>query len=136
MTNSCQPVLFTDSFRSEKDKRRDIIYSIIDNIQNTGVSLPYDEPTLELMIDEVITNAMEHGNGWNPSRNINVSLFEDESNLCLSVEDEGTGFDFQSRCTIQPHMNIRGRGLQILSSLTRVSWNQKGNRITICLCEK
>jgi len=135
MKNSCEPVIFADSFQTEKNKRRDIIYSIINNIQNTGYPLPYDDMTLELLIDEVITNAMEHGNEWNPSRCINVSLYEDKKNLCLSVEDEGIGFDVQSRCTISPHMKIRGRGLQILTSLAKISWNQKGNRITICLTE-
>lgn len=133
MENSCNSVLFNDTFKSEKEKRRDIIHSIIGTITNSGYPVRYDDSTLELMIDEAVTNAMEHGNAWDPSRKVNVSLFEDDRNLCLSIMDEGSGFDFQSRDSAYPHLKLRGRGLQILSSLTEISWNESGNCITMKL---
>ncbi len=135
MKNKYNPVIFNNTFWSKKEKRRDVIFHIIGHIKKSGYSISYDDPTLELIIDEAVTNAMEHGNKWDPNRKVSVSLYEKGGDLCLSIEDEGAGFDTDKRIPTAQHMNPRGRGLQILFSLTEITWNKKGNRIVMKLTD-
>ena len=44
---------------------------------------------------EAIDNAASHGNRYDPSRYLTVTLMEDAERLALEVKDEGQGFDYE-----------------------------------------
>ena len=91
------------------------------------------------MLNEAISNAMEHGNGWNPEKNITVQIYHKDNSIQIFIEDEGTGFDYnyiESREPVwQPASinNIRGRGIFILKQLCDIEWINRGNIIKIIL---
>mgnify|MGYP003350775431 CR=1 FL=1 len=41
-----------------------------------------------LIVDEAVTNAMEHGNRWNEDKSVSVSVWADSSCLHIAVEDQ------------------------------------------------
>ena len=46
-----------------------------------------------LLTSEAVTNAMEHGNKWDPNKHITFDLTADAERIELSVFDEGDGFE-------------------------------------------
>jgi len=65
---------------------------------------------LELVISELVTNAIDHGRGT-----IDVAIEHDGYELRGSVADEGDGFAYVAR-TVANH-ELRGRGLSIVDAL-------------------
>jgi serine/threonine-protein kinase RsbW len=66
---------------------------------------------------EAATNAIEHGNGLDPSKRVVVRFDSDGSRLTVTVTDEGDGFDPASLEDPLAPGNIlreRGRGIFIL----------------------
>lgn len=66
---------------------------------------------LELVVSELVTNAVDHGHGT-----IDLALRNDVHGLRGSVTDEGQGFSYKTR-TVGEH-ELRGRGLSIVDALT------------------
>lgn len=66
--------------------------------------------TLELVVSELVTNAVEHGRGT-----IALAIQHDGVDVHGSVTDEGGGFDYTPR-TVDSR-EIRGRGLLIVDAL-------------------
>lgn len=83
----------------------------------------------ELLVREALTNAVVHGCGSNPVKQVRCSLRLRGSRLFIAVEDEGEGFDW--RATRSSRADIpdgSGRGMEILHRYAnRVRFNDKGN---------
>lgn len=101
-----------------------------------------EEELLEfkLIINELLINAIVHGNRNNPSKKVKVKIGVYEKRLSyIVVEDEGDGFDIEKVFTeytpCEEADQIEGlyefgRGLMIVSSLCEsVKQNRKGNKI-------
>jgi anti-sigma regulatory factor (Ser/Thr protein kinase) len=78
--------------------------------------------TIPLVVTEVLTNAIESGNGNDPHRRVRVCVRSSPQALVLEVLDEGHGFDLAARSG-QPDAADwtsaeRGRGLFLVSRLT------------------
>lgn len=90
---------------------------------------------VRLVLNELITNAFLHGNACEKGRSVIVAVDRenDGSELTISVEDNGNGFDaglapVQTGATLKDH----GRGLILVRALTRdMSFNERGNRICV-----
>jgi anti-sigma regulatory factor (Ser/Thr protein kinase) len=67
---------------------------------------------LELVVSELVTNAIDHGRGT-----IRLAIDHDGYELHGSVTDEGVGFDYETR-TVEGH-ELRGRGLPIVDVLVK-----------------
>lgn len=83
---------------------------------------PRDEwmSTIPLVIDEVLTNAMRHGNGGCRDKRVTVRVEVSAGELVLSVTDEGPGFAREN--VADPRQGDRvwragGRGLFLIESL-------------------
>ncbi|MDE2730346.1 MAG: ATP-binding protein [Bacteroidota bacterium] len=71
-----------------------------------------------LLASEAITNAMEHGNNWQPERKARLSLVVSEHEVELEVADEGQGIrvprkeadPLRSKNRLKDH----GRGLMLM----------------------
>ena len=70
---------------------------------------------------EACSNAIEHGNRFDPAKRVVVTLRFNGRSFTASVKDEGTGFDFTSALDEKSPpdpMSERGRGLMIMKAFT------------------
>jgi len=83
----------TLSSRMEEIDRLD---AFLDALNSLG-ELEEDRLTyVRLVLEECITNAMRHGNGMNPQKQVTVLAAEKPHELEFRIGDEGTGFDIDS----------------------------------------
>src|SRR5688572_10232026 len=47
----------------------------------------------KLALDEALANAMKHGNGFDPGKEVKVELEVDSDLVVVTVQDEGEGYD-------------------------------------------
>ena len=82
--------------------------------------------TFRLALDELLTNAIDHGNCGNPSAAVTVRLEYREGKILISVHDEGAGFhaaDLPDPRREENRFSRHGRGLFLLNSLGTVRWD-------------
>lgn len=92
-----------------------------------------DEFWFNILIDETIDNALEHG-GKRIDDQITVRIFQTSKNIDFYIIDSGKGFDPSS--IPNPLDSNRkdiptGRGIYILKQLYEVSWNFLGNEVRV-----
>jgi len=89
-------------------------------------ALGIEEYYYRLALDELLTNALQHGNVNNPDASIKVGITNTGTNMSITVADEGEGFhaipDPKSRENI---FKQHGRGLFLLSSIGNVCWDDE-----------
>jgi len=128
--------IFNISFPSLKDSRKDSVNAVIENIHSKGLSTRLSRDELYLIIDEAVTNAMEHGNKWDAQKMVFISVSKNTHHLKISVSDEGAGFS-DARCfdaiTDTGPLPLRGRGLKIIRQFCSPRWNERGNRIELII---
>lgn len=114
--------------------RKQIIDSLLKKIKNIPVTLKLTEEDLFLVIDEALTNAMEHGNKWNPEKYVYVKVALNNKYLSISIKNEGNGFntvsDENPGCE---SLNYRGRGIHIIKHFCNTAWNETGNPINLSI---
>lgn len=92
---------------------------------------------LKVAVGEAVSNAILYGNGEDPERRVHVRAEFDDGRVRVVVTDEGEGFDPDTVADpTRPENRDRpsGRGLFLLRSLMdEVSWNERGNRVTLVL---
>jgi serine/threonine-protein kinase RsbW len=74
-----------------------------------------------IAVTEAVNNAIKHGNSSNKSKNVYLSLFLDESLIKFVVEDEGTGFNYESLPDPTAPENLEkpgGRGIFLMKHLS------------------
>lgn len=90
-----------------------------------------------LVTSEAVTNAMEHGNTFNPDLQVHVDLVHGRDAVVVQVCDEGPGFDPAS----VPHpvkegslLAEGGRGLYLMRELADdVRFEQEGRCVVLTL---
>jgi anti-sigma regulatory factor (Ser/Thr protein kinase) len=88
---------------------------------------------IELLLRELLCNAVVHGCGQNPDLRVRCSVRQRPKRFTLAVCDDGRGFDWRSAWR-QPSVasDCSGRGIEILRTYaTRVRFNQAGNQAFI-----
>ena len=89
---------------------------------------------ISVCTDEILTNALTHGNENNPEKTISVTLQFDTEKFTFTIQDEGKGFDVKEfdRQLKQNSIDIPNkRGLFIAEYLSdEISFNDKGNEVT------
>ena len=122
------------SYPTQRGSRNKIIEGIISKIRKGGITLALSKDELYLVIDEALTNAMEHGNGWDPAKKVSVRVSHNDATLDIFIEDEGRGFDYggagDSASAIR-NLKPRGRGIYIIRQFCAPSWNERGNIIAL-----
>jgi len=101
----------------------------------------YDETVFDLrvILNEVLINAIMHGNHEDASKNVKIDAgITENGDVFLIIEDEGAGYDYSEICSRNEslseadYMNESGRGMMIIKGLCdRVKVNKKGNKIVI-----
>ena len=87
-----------------------------------------------LVLRELLINAVEHGNKKAVERLVKCDVaYLDEWQFCITVEDEGEGFDhlcLEMKLPDDPQEN-RKRGYALIYAFTdRLEFNEKGNCVT------
>ncbi|MCI5059125.1 MAG: ATP-binding protein, partial [Flavobacteriales bacterium] len=47
-----------------------------------------------IAVTEAVTNAIQHGNKQDPTKNVDVTIDVEESKIAFMVKDQGEGFNF------------------------------------------
>ncbi len=141
-------ILF-ESYPSDQKKRKEIIEVLTRKILDSGIELSILDEDLYLLLDEAITNSMEHGNRWDPDKKIIVAVNAYPDSVRVSITDEGKGFNTakmrpiskkrgssQSGSSGSGIQSLRGRGIRIINQFCKTTWNKKGNRINLTIERK
>ncbi len=95
------------------------------------------EPRLKLAIIELLTNAIEHGNGFDAAKAVTVAVRRDgPDRLLVTIADEGPGLDPRrlERDLAQVDLSAkRGRGHSLVKKILGAPprLNARGNEVTI-----
>ncbi|MCP4130997.1 MAG: ATP-binding protein [bacterium] len=125
--------ILDEYYPSNKSSKKHIVNSISEHIDE-NIDINPDE--LNLVIDEAITNAMEHGNKWDSKKKVHVKMNMDSKNLYIKITDEGSGFDtgnIEEKLNIKNVFSQRGRGLCLINEFCIPRWNKKGNQLTLLI---
>ena len=91
------------------------------------------DTNLKLAVSEALTNAMEHGNNWDPGKRVKVEVELSREMLQIAIEDEGPGFDFAALPDPTDRLNLtqeRGRGVFLIQTIMdEIVFEGSGNRI-------
>jgi len=124
-------IMFKFRFPSGRDYLLPVIRFILHEIKSTRIPTTLSEEELRLIIDESITNAMEHGNRWDRNKKVEVTMERCKKGFQLTVEDEGVGFSLIEAPASLAKISGRGRGLQLMKEYCNCRWNDKGNIMTM-----
>lgn len=113
---------------------RYVINSVLDTLQ--GFEGLKDPITLRLCLEELLHNAMEHGNRCDLSKKVYITVKAEPRRATIRVRDEGEGFDFMrltgSAGEDTDVLSERGRGLLIVRNYAdELSFNREGNEATL-----
>ena len=97
---------------------------------------------IKVILNELISNAIKHGNRQDCSKNVKISV--GVSRDCFAyfiIEDEGQGYECNCNTTMCPDLDDidnycdikeTGRGILIVRNLSdRITFNQKGNKVVV-----
>ena len=93
----------------------------------------YNRFVLDLVLREVLNNAVIHGNHGNREKMVRLTLRVENNQFVIEVEDEGEGFDWKSVVDIESNPEAdHGRGFPIFQAYcSDIGLNDAGNRITL-----
>jgi len=92
--------------------------------------------SLQLGLQEVLVNAVRHGNGNDPTKCLRVRRIVTPRWWVFQVQDEGVGLPASCRCASLPDAAdaICGRGLYLIHNcFDDVRWSSRGNRVQVAL---
>ena len=86
-------------------------------------------------LNEVVMNAIAHGNKFDPSKIVIINVEADERRLVWTVTDEGPGFDYNhlpDPTTEENLESLTGRGVFIIKHLSdQCAFNAAGNEVEL-----
>ncbi len=89
---------------------------------------------IQLLLREVLNNAVLHGNKGNPEKHVKCRVsFDDNYGMEIAVEDEGEGFEWRKLAGRKVSSRAgSGRGIAIMRQYGKeVRFNRKGNKVVI-----
>lgn len=90
----------------------------------------------EILLREMFTNAVIHGNRMSMEKKINCRIILKEKELKMEMADEGNGFDWQSIKIYNSKKELpeSGRGISIYYMYSdKVIFSEKGNSVCVKL---
>jgi len=84
---------------------------------------------------EAVNNSIVHGNRSNPNKYVQVWVSSSDKKLCIVVEDEGPGFDYENipdPTAPENIENIHGRGVFLMNHLSdEVTFSKNGAQVEL-----
>jgi serine phosphatase RsbU (regulator of sigma subunit)/anti-sigma regulatory factor (Ser/Thr protein kinase) len=112
---------------------RYVINSVLETLH--GFKGLKDPVTLRLCLEELLHNAMEHGNRGDESKKVYITVKAEPQRAIIRVRDEGEGFDprrLEESKVGEPVLSERGRGLIIVRYYAdELRFNREGNEATL-----
>lgn len=117
---------------SESTASRDLQKAILDEVARH----PYDEGAvfaIKLALEEGITNAIKHGNKYDPTKHVHVDYTVTPQKFEITIEDEGPGFELNEVPDPTCDENLEkcsGRGILLIGAyMTKVEYSNGGRRL-------
>lgn len=125
---------FDVTIPSDTSRGHEVQERILNQLENVGFP-DRDLFGIKLALEEGIVNAIKHGNGMDPSKNVFVKCEYDGQMVRVIIEDEGPGFDPTDVPDPTDDDNLEkpsGRGLMLMRAfMTRIEYNDRGNRVIL-----
>jgi serine/threonine-protein kinase RsbW len=90
---------------------------------------------VRLALEEALVNAIKHGNGLDPNKEVQVTCQISQEKVRVVIEDEGPGFRLQDVPDPTEDENLEkpgGRGIMLMRAfLSVVEYNERGNRVVL-----
>ncbi len=113
----------------------EVVYQISLSAVAVGFAKRDLDNNLRLALTEGITNAMEHGNGWDPQKSVEIRSHITPHLLEVSIQDQGEGFDFSDLPDPTDEANLlqeRGRGIFLMRAIMdEVIYVEPGNLLLL-----
>lgn len=105
---------------------------VLSEVDRRGYS-PCSSFAIRLAVEEALNNAIRHGNGYDPDKQVEVRYDVDERRAVICITDEGAGFDPRRIPDPRCDENIdkpTGRGIMLIRAyMDEVKHNKRGNQI-------
>ena len=125
---------FEISFPSDTVKGQEVQERIIAAMEAFSYS-DKDVFGMRLALEEALVNAIKHGNGMDPNKEVHVSCQVDETEARISIRDEGEGFDPSDVPDPTDDDNLEkpgGRGIMLMRAfMTEVTYSEGGNEVIL-----
>lgn len=90
---------------------------------------------MRLALEEAVVNAMKHGNGLDPAKQVHIHCEITRELARVRVSDEGPGFDPGDVPDPTEEDNLEkpsGRGLMLMRAfMSLIEYNDSGNQVTL-----
>ena len=90
---------------------------------------------IRLALDEALANAMFHGNGGDPTKNVLVEYEVNNESVYIKIQDEGHGFNPKiiPDPTLEENLcKPNGRGIMLMKAyMSKVSFDDMGRCVTL-----
>lgn len=110
-----------------------VVESFIDNAKDHFQLDDDIYGNIMIAVTESVNNAISHGNGNNPSKNVNLKLDVIDQKLVVEITDEGQGFDYRDLPDPTAPENIDkpgGRGIFLMKHLCdEIQFHDNGKKI-------
>jgi serine/threonine-protein kinase RsbW len=90
---------------------------------------------VRLALEEALVNAIKHGNGMDPDKQVRVICRAGADHVYIEIEDQGEGFDPHDVPDPTALENLErpcGRGIMLMRAfMTRIEYNPAGNCVIL-----
>ena len=125
---------YDQQIASDPDLCAPIIAQLLDQLAIFGWSTK-DSFAIHMAMEEVILNAIRHGNECRKGTFVHVTMELDDLQFSSTVSDEGTGFDPAEVPDPTDNANLdkcSGRGVMLIKHFVdEVTYNACGNSVTL-----
>lgn len=112
-----------------------LVESLVDNVCEEFKINEDNYGNILVAVTEAVTNAIQHGNKYDPKKNVNVLVKTNDKLLRFVIQDEGSGFDFNNLPDPTDPENIEkphGRGIFLMQHLAdTVSFKENGRVVEL-----
>jgi len=133
--NSHTDVNLKLSLNSDKKIVDKVICIAVNLISFSSASNNFLTIILPLALDELLRNAIQHGNKNDESKLVKVKIFWKKAVLKLEIEDEGNGFEYLKELEKNGSRDLyteHGRGLQIIQSYSKeMLFAKNGSKVIV-----
>lgn len=88
---------------------------------------------IRLAMEEGLVNAIKHGNGYDPAKNVEIVYDVDPRRVSISIADQGRGFNPNAVPDPTADENLErpcGRGVMLMRAyMDEVAYNENGTRV-------
>lgn len=120
---------------SSKTENLTVVEALVDEVcEEFKINEDYYGNIL-IALTEAVTNAIQHGNKYDPEKNINLQFVPNQKELVFTIKDQGTGFDFNNLPDPTEPDNIQkphGRGIYLMKHLAdKVKFSDNGRAVEL-----